>query len=170
MSDSPTLTAQSSIPLTVAIPALAALFIGGGATIWSLRSDPTASANLDDKRPSRVSRDEEDFRITEPVPLRRKFLPPRPELLPSNDVHSLRRVEENGTKLILIRLVPGGDELVLEAATGKLIETRPAAGNRVETKIFAPPMRLPGLRHVVAPMGVGTTSTVDADRPTSGMR
>jgi len=33
---------------------------------------------------------------------------------------------ENGTRVVKIRVVPNGDELIVDAATGRLLETRPS--------------------------------------------
>jgi hypothetical protein len=57
-------------------------------------------------------------------------------------LHAVSTTNEQGVKVIRIQVVPGGDELVVDAATGRLIEARPAgkavspAGGR--PTLFAP--------------------------------
>lgn len=155
----------SIIPMSIAIPALLTMIIGGGAIFWKMRSNSDQSQASADKRPTRVSRAEEDFRVSEPITgPAKKFLPKSGQ---TNNVHSIYHVVENGRKVVLIRLVPGGDELVIDEDTGKLLETRPS-GNRAETKNGGVPGKLPGMRPAIGPMG-NDLGKVNAKLPTAYM-
>ena len=172
MRSSPQRGLHSSIPLAVTIPVLGAVLIIGGLTVWSLGA-PTAPVT--EQRATRVSRSEEDIRITEPaMPRGRKFIPTPethdPEKRPAelrNKVHSLNRSEENGIKVILIRLVPDGDVLVLDEVTGRLLETRPARP-KAEANI-APAGRLPGMRPLLSQV-MAESKMADAQTPAPMMR
>jgi hypothetical protein len=54
----------------------------------------------------------------------RKFLPQPPG--EPGTLHSVTSGVENGVRVWKIRVTPGGDELIVDAATGRLLETRPA--------------------------------------------
>jgi len=45
--------------------------------------------------------------------------------------HSLAMVEENGKSVIKFQLRPDGDEIVLDANTGRFIEARPPSASRI---------------------------------------
>ena len=45
---------------------------------------------------------------------------------PDAGLHSVTYAVEHGVRVIKIRVVPNGDELVIDAETGRLLETRPA--------------------------------------------
>ncbi len=55
---------------------------------------------------------------------KRSVPPPFPDQL--TGVHSVSTGDEHGVRVVRIQVVPGGDELVVDAATGRLIEARPA--------------------------------------------
>jgi hypothetical protein len=86
-----------------------ALAVGAGAAIWAFRDPPPA-------RPTPPAG---------PAVLDGKALP-----VPGNDgaagLHSVTVGVENGVRVLKIRVTPGGDELIVDAATGRLLETRPA--------------------------------------------
>jgi hypothetical protein len=49
--------------------------------------------------------------------------------------------EEAGVRVVRIQAVPGGDELIVDAATGRLLEARPALRSPVpagKPRLFAP--------------------------------
>jgi hypothetical protein len=86
--------------------------VAGGAIIWSHRT------------PSKIE-------ITTPPdqPTRR---PPRVLPLPDGadpagaNLHSVEYGVENGVPVIKIVVLPNGDELIVDAKTGRLLESRPA--------------------------------------------
>jgi hypothetical protein len=39
--------------------------------------------------------------------------------------HSVTTTEENGRSVVKLRVAPEGDEIIVDAATGRLLETRP---------------------------------------------
>jgi len=43
----------------------------------------------------------------------------------SSGLHTVAYTVENGTRVVKIKVVESGDELVVDAATGRLLETRP---------------------------------------------
>ena len=54
-------------------------------------------------------------------------LPPQPpDAVQPGRVHWIGHGVESGVKVVYVQAVPGGDILVVNAATGRLIETRPA--------------------------------------------
>ena len=66
---------------------------------------------------------------------------------PENDqvkepvLHSLTHDQRNGARVIRIQLVEGGDEMLLDAEPGRLIETRPAqAPTKTPVLPVMPPM------------------------------
>lgn len=122
MTPSPDQNRQTSIPLWVSLTALTLLVAVGGAMIWANKADtPADDAGGDQKFDPRIARlpvnsDLKSFAvdIVKPLP---------PVVLPGN-LHSFCFTEENGTKVVKIRVVPDGDEVVIDAKTGRLIETR----------------------------------------------
>ena len=74
-----------------------------------------------------------------PVVSTRVVPPPVPDDPPG--LHAVSTGEEEGVRVVRIRVVPGGDELIVDAATGRLLEARPAAGSPVpagKPRLFAP--------------------------------
>jgi hypothetical protein len=99
----------AALPWWLAPSAIVVLAAGAVAVIWAYRDRPEgAPAN--------------------PGPAaapHRKFLPPPPPGDPGA-LHSVTTGVENGVRVWKIRVTPGGDELIVDAATGRLLETRPA--------------------------------------------
>jgi hypothetical protein len=96
----------------VALAAGALLLIGGGAIIWSNQGpdrDPTVSPFVGAPMPDEVA-------------LLKRELPGPPAHLP---LHSVAFTVENGTRVVKIKVLETGDELVVDAATGRLLEARP---------------------------------------------
>jgi len=113
-SSSPGPTHASPFPWGLALAASSLLLIGGGAIIWS--SQPTNDPSL--VTPSdggEVARLEKPFRLPQP-----------PAHDGSHGVHTIAFAVENGTRVVKIRVVPDGDELIVDAVTGRLLETRPS--------------------------------------------
>jgi len=68
----------------------------------------------------------DSLRITiSPTPIRQLPAPPIPEAFANYKFHSVIVAEEHGMQVVKLRLAEQGDEIVVDAATGKLIETRP---------------------------------------------
>jgi hypothetical protein len=83
----------------------AAVVVVGASIYWAQTDDPAS----DQARP----------------PSTRTVPPPIPDGPAS--VHSVKTDQEHGIKVIRIQVVPNGDELIVDAATGRLIEARPPA-------------------------------------------
>lgn len=97
----------------IAIAAVSLVAVGGGSIIWSQRSDDTSGT--------------ESVR-TQDVSAPRRVLPqPPPDTIGAgkNSVYSVAYAVENGTPIVKIRVTQTGDEMIVDAATGRLIETRP---------------------------------------------
>jgi hypothetical protein len=110
-----------SRPWWVAPAAGLAVAAGAMAVLWALRERPAAP-------PAQPG----------PPAAGGKALP-----LPDGNgagLHSVTAGVENGVRVLKIRVTPGGDELIVDAATGRLLETRPAkaAGPAVKPKAQAP--------------------------------
>lgn len=149
MSPSPKPNRQRSIPLGVSLSAFAALLIGGGLMIWANRDDvpetPQAGefALLENRHAAVVHLNPEVV-MNRPHPGGGH---------PLTALHSFSYAEENGMKVVRIRLVPEGDELVLDAATGRLIESRPA---RPQAKFpMVPPAPMRPMRPIQAQSATG---------------
>ena len=105
----------------IALAAGSLLLIGGGTLVWSVRDQephafragpPTAESALADPTP-----------VTDEVAVVRRALPLPP---PGAGIHSVAFTVENGTPVVKIKVVPDGDELVVDAQTGRLLEARPS--------------------------------------------
>jgi hypothetical protein len=120
---------QSSLPWGVALAVTSTLLIGGGAIVWSHRDPPEADLAGDPGRPPAMTR-ELPFPIAHelaseesgPVPVAAS----RVQLRMSPGPYSVEFGVEHGTRVVKIRVTPEGDELVVDAATGRLLETRPS--------------------------------------------
>jgi hypothetical protein len=118
----------SSLPWGVALAALSVLLVGGGLIIWA-HQDPTPPPYFvaePGRKPMSLS--------TETAPLESPGFAPRvhgPDSVTANPpamgVHSITLTQENGTKVVKIQVTPGGDEIIVDAATGRVIETRPGS-------------------------------------------
>ncbi|HKA06788.1 MAG TPA: hypothetical protein VKD71_05985 [Gemmataceae bacterium] len=100
----------------LALAASSLLLIGGGAIIWS--SQPT-----DGPRPATPSDGGEVASLEKKFPAR-FALDSVPE--GAHALHTVAYSVENGTRVVKIRVVPDGDELIVDAVTGRLLETRPS--------------------------------------------
>jgi hypothetical protein len=116
-SSSPGPAPSSPLSWGLALAATSLLLIGGGAIIWTHQgpaAEPTAPADSDPGSPQALQ----------------MKLPPRVVPLPPadapNGLHAVSYAMENGTRVVKIRVVPDGDELIVDAATGRLLETRPS--------------------------------------------
>ena len=116
-SSSPSPAPSSPLSWGLALAATSMLLIGGGAIIWTHKgpaAEPTTPTDSDPGGPLAVQ----------------MKLPPRVIPLPPADapsgLHTVSYAMENGTRVVKIRVVPNGDELIVDAATGRLLETRPS--------------------------------------------
>lgn len=98
----------------IALAATSLLTIGGGALIWNHRTPRPAEMP--------VSPQADDFQIRSIG----VALPPHPIDKSSTVLHMITYGVENGTAIVKIRVVPNGDELIVDARTGRLLETRPS--------------------------------------------
>ncbi|HKB04142.1 MAG TPA: hypothetical protein VKD90_18105 [Gemmataceae bacterium] len=98
---------ESALPAWLILPAAIGLLAGGGlAVTWANRQAPAPEA------------------MEAPVPGARpqKFLPAPPD---PTGMYSVANDVEHGVRVVKIRVSADGDELVVDAETGRLIEARP---------------------------------------------
>ena len=119
----------SSLPWGVALAALSVLVVGGGLIVWA-HQDPTPSPQT--FFVAEPGRGPMSFAAVDAAPLEPPSFPARvhgPDGVAANPpcvgVHSITLTQENGTKVIKIQVTAGGDEIVVDAGTGRVIETRP---------------------------------------------
>jgi hypothetical protein len=116
-SSSPSPAPSSPLSWGLALAATSLLLIGGGAIIWTHQGPNAAPVAPTDSDPGG------------PLSVQMK-LPPRVVPLPPPDagtgLHTVTYAMENGARVVKIRVVPDGDELIVDAATGRLLETRPS--------------------------------------------
>ena len=119
---SPRSTPSPFVSWGIALAAGAMLLIGGGAIVWSSRDqDPTLVHPPADYPVSTAAASEAV--VAEADVVHRRQLPiPAPTLT----LHSIAYTVENGTRVVKIKVVETGDELVVDAATGRLLEARPS--------------------------------------------
>ena len=109
MSGPPTVPARPAFRPWWPVPAVAALVVATGAAVyWSQTGGPGDAAS-DRSHPAST-----------------RTVPPPVTDGPAG-VHSVKTDQEHGIKVIRIQVVPNGDELIVDAATGRLIEARPPA-------------------------------------------
>lgn len=122
----------SHIPFGFALAALSVVVLVGGLIIWA-HQDPAGP-------PPAAGPGTPLDPASEVVSLTRPVLPSR---LPIPDgplgVHSITLTQENGTRVVKIQVVPGGDEIVVDAVSGRVMETRPGRSGPGPTgKVAAP--------------------------------
>jgi hypothetical protein len=115
-SSSPSPAHASPYSWGLALATASLLLIGGGAIIWS--SQPTNGPS-----PATPS-DGGEVASLEKTLRAPMALPPAPD--GSHGLHTIAFSVENGTRVVKIRVVPDGDELIVDAVTGRLLETRPS--------------------------------------------
>jgi hypothetical protein len=107
----------SSFSWGVTLAASSLLLIGGGVVIWKNRASDQATSELlgpiSDARPSRQ------------IPLPPPAYPVAVELGIAEGIHAVEHAVENGTRVVKIKVVADGDQLIIDANTGRLLETRP---------------------------------------------
>src|SRR5215213_11128439 len=97
----PTSPRPAALPWWLAPTALVVLSAGVVAVLWAFRDPPRDTPP--DPGPAAAPN--------------RKFLPEAPE---SGTLHSVTAGVENGVRVWKIRVTPGGDEMIVDAATGRL--------------------------------------------------
>jgi hypothetical protein len=119
-------TKPRSTPLHWGYPlaVLTAVLTLGGAYVW-LTDGPTPEQHTADSLRTTAA----------PTPIRHLPTPPVPEAFANYKFHSVIVAEENGTQIVKLRLAEEGDEIIVDAASGKFIEMRPYRPMTV-----APPM------------------------------
>jgi hypothetical protein len=116
---SPSPAANSTTSWGIALAAGSLLLIGGGTLVWSFHdTGPPTDLNGQPPMHATVATPDPD----EPAVLRRTLTMPGAEMT----LHSVAYAVENGTRVVKIKVVETGDELVVDAATGRLIEARPS--------------------------------------------
>lgn len=112
---SPKLPGSSSLYGGAVLAITSLLTILGGVVIWSHR-EPASSGTAEVRPPEEI-----DARPS-------RALPPPPVLVDPKlaNLHTIAYAVENGTVVVKIKVVPDGDELIVDASTGRLLETRPS--------------------------------------------
>lgn len=105
---------SSHVPWGVALAAGTLLLIGGGALVWSSHGPRPQDASAPEFVATPVS--DELMVMTRTLPV-----PP-----PTVALHPVAYTVENGTRVVKIKVIDSGDELVVDAATGRLLEARPS--------------------------------------------
>lgn len=103
----------SPVSWGVALAAGSLLLIGGGAIVWTSRD---TKLETEQSGPVVAAAGSDVHAI-------RRELPAPPTAVP---LHSVAFTMENGTRVVKIKVLETGDELVVDAATGRLLEARPS--------------------------------------------
>src|SRR5262249_47388480 len=109
----------ASVPWGVALAAVSLLTVGGGAIIWTHRDSTAATTPQSDG-------EHRGTRRALPMPSPAAGVPLPPVLQNPSSLSSISFTQENGTRVVKIRVVADGDELIGDAQTGRLLETRPS--------------------------------------------
>jgi hypothetical protein len=102
----------------MALAALSVFTIGSGAIVWWHREPPPTppTLGLNPSPGAAVSAATEEY----------SHLPSPPPFPVGGNLHTVSYGVENGTKVVKIKVVADGDELIIDAGTGRLLETRPS--------------------------------------------
>jgi hypothetical protein len=106
----------------IALAAGSLLLIGGGTLIWSCRDQPAPYPQPATSAPA-------DGIVADRAAPAGELIVARRELpMPPTGVglYSINYTVENGTRVVKIKVAPDGDELIVDAVTGRLIEARPS--------------------------------------------
>jgi hypothetical protein len=96
---------ESALPAWLLLPTAVGLLAGGGlAVTWANREPPAPEAPTTAARLARLL--------------------PQPTT-DDRGVYSVTEAVEHGVRVLKVRVTAGGDELVVDAETGRLIEARP---------------------------------------------
>jgi hypothetical protein len=116
---SPNPPRTASVPWGVALAAVSLLTVGGGAIIWTHRDSPPPTT-------PQSGTEVRGIRRQLPLPSPADGVPLPPGLQNTSSLYSISFTQENGTRVVKIRVVADGDELIVDAQTGRLLETRPS--------------------------------------------
>ncbi|WP_020469885.1 hypothetical protein [Zavarzinella formosa] len=139
-----------AIPLKLTVVAFTFLLLSGGLIIWGNIPESAETPKL--LEPHLVTKSHE---VLVPQPDSNSIGTSHSRFggHPITALHSFSYGEENGLKIVRIRLVADGDELVLDAVTGRLLESRPA---RPQVKVpTAPTVPLRPARNLNTTSGMG---------------
>jgi len=109
----------NTLPLSwgIGLAAVSLLAIVGGTIAWSQRDEDVAPVTSN------------EFVQAPDVVGTNRFLPQPPANTieaGKNNVYSVAQAVENGTPIVKIKVTPSGDEIIVDAATGRVLETRPS--------------------------------------------
>ncbi|HKB04016.1 MAG TPA: hypothetical protein VKD90_17470 [Gemmataceae bacterium] len=120
---------QSSLSWSAALAVASVLLVAGGALVWDYRDVSEPDPASGPGRPPRMIRElpmpiADDVPTAEsgPTPVAAARVAARMGPAP----FSVEFGVEHGTRVVKIRVTPEGDELIVDAATGRLLETRPS--------------------------------------------
>lgn len=118
MSDTlPRSTQSTQTTWGIALAAGSLLLIAGGTVIWCMRDARNEPAlDLTQARGPQATVLDTDF-----ISVR---VPPRPDT--DQMLNSVAFASENGVRVVKIKVTASGDELVVDATTGRLLEARPS--------------------------------------------
>lgn len=105
---------SSIVSWGIALAATSLLTIGGGSLIWNHRQAPSSDVAF-----TPTSQPPEPRTMT-------RSLPAVPPCEQTAGLHTISYGVENGTPIVRIRVVPEGDEIIVDANTGRVLETRPS--------------------------------------------
>lgn len=138
---------SSSIPVGISISCIATLLLAGGVFLWVQKTNEEIAAPFPEQPQPRPMNPTDPvtglptrMMITRDVASVKELTPNIPVNLSA--LHSFSYGEENGVKVIRLQVVADGDIMVIDANSGRLIETRP---NR-------PIVKQPNSIHPLAPM------------------
>jgi hypothetical protein len=129
----------SSMPWGFALAALSVLLVGGGLIVWA-HQDPAVSQYAVLARTDLSPAPPYAPLATTDVP---SVLPGRPPLPPDAvappalNFYSITLTHEHGTRVVKIQVVAGGDEIIVDAASGKVLETRPGPALPPRAAVFS---------------------------------
>jgi len=133
----------STLPLGFALAALSILLVAGGLIVWAHQDpSPALTAGPGQVPPMPPVSETVEVSVEGPV------LPSRlrvPDGVGPNGAqpvvgfHSITLTKENGIRVVKIQVVAGGDEIVVDAASGRVLETRPTRSAATPVgKVMAP--------------------------------
>jgi len=108
---------SSFISSGLALASISLVLVGGGALIWSNRQ-PENTGYPSDPKPSESAAPAAMIRTLPPLPTA--------DVPNAAHLHGVTYAVENGTAIVKIKVIPDGDELIVDASTGRLIESRPS--------------------------------------------
>lgn len=128
LTPSPTPPRASTVSRGLAVAAGAFFLMAAGVIVWSNREPP--------QTPGTPESPDEIVAIIRNAGQRDL---PRPTEGPAFAFHSVSFTEENGARVVKIRVRADGDELVVDMSTGRLISTRPSWPTAAPPGKFAAP-------------------------------